>query len=373
MSKLPKFQLEDYLSAREFSAPFMLGGSDSETFSLGEILALADSESRKIWDELSLHYTEPYGMPILLEEIAGLYGDEIKGANILSFAGAEEGIYCLCHALLDPTDHAIVVTPCYQSLESVPSSLCGVTEVALDEMCGWELHVDRIMEAIKPKTKLLLINYPHNPTGAVITKTQQKQLIEIARTNDLWIFSDEVYRNLELEPSNRLPTMASMYEKGISLGVMSKSFGLPGLRVGWIAAQSRQLLSELANVKHYLSICNSAPSEVLALIALRNKDKILARNLDIIQSNITLLDGFFSDQVDLFAWTRPKGGCIGFPEIKSHLNSDVFAEKLLSTKGVLVVPASVFKLQGNFFRVGFGRKNMPDALRLVRDFIEDEM
>ncbi|MAJ87184.1 MAG: aminotransferase class I/II-fold pyridoxal phosphate-dependent enzyme [Cellvibrionales bacterium TMED148] len=373
MSKLPIFNLEDYLSAREFSAPFMLGGSDSETHSLGQILDLADSESRKLWDELSLHYTEPYGMPLLLEEIAGLYGDDIEGANILSFAGAEEGIYCLCHALLEPTDHAIVVTPCYQSLESVPSSLCEVTEVGLDEVDGWELHNDRVIEAIKPTTKLLLINYPHNPTGAVITKTQQEQLVEIARTNDIWIFSDEVYRNLELEPSNRLPTMASIYEKGISLGVMSKSFGLPGLRVGWIAAQSRQLLSELSNVKHYLSICNSAPSEVLALIALRSQDKILARNLEIIQSNIALLDRFFSDQVDLFAWTRPKAGCIGFPKIMGHLNSDVFAEKLLNTKGVLVVPASVFNLRGNFFRIGFGRKNMPDALRMVRDFIEEEI
>lgn len=373
MSKLPTFHLEDYLSAREFSAPFMLGGSDSETHSLGEILDLADPESKEIWDKLSLHYTEPYGMPVLLEEIASLYGDAITGSNILSFAGAEEGIYCLCHALLDPSDHAIAVTPCYQSLESVPSSLCEVTKVGLDETESWELNIDRVIKEIQPRTKLLLINYPHNPTGAILTKAQQGQLIEIARTNDLWIFSDEVYRYLEFEPSDRLPTMASIYEKGISLGVMSKSFGLPGLRVGWIAAQNQHLLAEMSNVKHYLSICNSAPSEVLSLIALRGQDKILARNLDIIQSNIALLDSFFLDYFDFFEWTRPKGGCIGFSKIKGQWSSDVFAEKLLSAKGVLVVPDSVFDFNENYFRVGFGRKNMPQALRLVRDFIEEEM
>ena len=373
MRKLPIFQLEDYLSSREFGAPYMLGGSDAETHSLENILDMADSQCRDIWRGLSLHYTEPYGMPVLLEEIARLYGESITKSNILTFAGAEEGIYILCHALLSSSDHAIVITPCYQSLESVPSSLCEVTKVALYENENWELCIDRVTKAIKPNTKLLLINYPHNPTGAVITKVQQEQLINLAREKDLWIFSDEVYRYLELESSDRLPTMASVYDKGLSLGVMSKSFGLPGLRMGWIAAQNQLVLKEMSNVKHYLSICNSAPSEVLSLIALRSKDKILDRNIKIIRTNIALLDSFFEDYFDLFGWVRPKGGCIGFVKIIGSWRSYDFAEKLLDKKGVVVLPDRVFDSEGNCFRIGFGRSNMPEALQLFKDFIGEEI
>ena len=169
MSKLALFKLEDYLSTREFRAPYMLCASDLETHSMQEILAMADDECRQMWDHLALDYTEPYGMPLLLEQVAQVYGNDIDADNILSFAGAEEGIYCACHALLEAGDHAIGVTPCYQSLESIPASLCDATQIELHHSDGWQLDIDRIAAAIKPQTKLLLINYPHNPTGAMLS------------------------------------------------------------------------------------------------------------------------------------------------------------------------------------------------------------
>lgn len=370
MSKLALFKLEDYLSTREFKAPYMLCASDLETHSMQEILAMADDECRQMWGHLALDYTEPYGMPLLLEQVARLYGNAIDADNILSFAGAEEGIYCACHALLEAGDHAIVVTPCYQSLESIPASLCDVTQIELAHSAGWQLEIDRVAAAIKPQTKLLLINYPHNPTGAMLSHVQQHQLVELARKHNLWLFSDEVYRYLELDAGHRLPTIASLYEKGLSLGVMSKAFGLPGLRVGWIACQDRDLLLAMSNVKHYLSICNSAPSEVLALIALRNKDHILDRNLAIMHHNIALLDDFFDDYRDLLEWVRPIAGCTGFVRLKSSQPAYDFSDELLAAKGVVTLPNSVYDYAGNHFRIGFGRKNMPEALAQMRAFID---
>lgn len=371
MSNLPLFRLEDYLATREFKAPYMLCASDVETHSMQEILAMADDECHGLWNNLSLGYTEPYGMPALLNEIPNLYGSTVSQENILTFAGAEEGIYCACHALLEPGDHAIVVTPCYQSLESIPASLCSVSSVELKYEENWELDIEKVRASIQPNTKLLLINFPHNPTGTLLTYEQQAELVKLARQHGIWIFSDEVYRLLELDSNDRLPDIASVYEKGLSLSVMSKAFGLAGLRIGWIACQDKNFIKLMSDMKHYLSICNSAPSEVLALIALKNKSKLLGRNLETMRRNIKLFDQFFEDYADLFEWVRPKGGCIGFPKLKSDEKVFDFSEALLNAKGVVTLPNTVYDFSGNHFRIGFGRKNTPEALDLLKEFIHE--
>jgi aspartate/methionine/tyrosine aminotransferase len=364
--RYPRFELEHYLAAREFSAPFNLCSSDLESFSMREIVELADTECAALWDQLRLSYTEPRGLPQLRAEISKEYA--LTMDEVLCFAGAEEGIYCMAQALLTPGDHAIVVTPCYQSLEALPASVCPVTSVPLRYEEQWQLDIQAVEQAVRPNTKLLVINFPHNPTGALLTCKQQQDLIELARSHDLWIFSDEVYRFLESDAADRLPPIASAYEKGLSLGVMSKAYGLAGLRVGWIACQDRELLEKLSEIKHYLSICNSAPSEVLALIALRTSDTLLTRNQELMQSNLLLLDHFFEEYAEWFEWVRPKGGCIGFPLFKGNDSIDLFADRLLQEEGVLILPGSVYGLSGNHFRIGFGRRSTPEALGRFRCF-----
>lgn len=271
---LPTFKLEEYLGAREFKAPFSLCSSDMQSRTVPELLAMADDACTQLWQNLALSYTQPEGLPMLRQEISRLYQD-INAEQVLMFAGAEEGIYCAAHALLTNTDHAIVVVPCYQSLEAIPQSLCDVTLIKLNESQNWALDLDRIKAAVRPQTKLIVINFPHNPTGAVIDRKTLFGLIAIARQQGAYIFSDEVYRLLELDENNRLPAIADCYEKGLSLSVMSKAYGLPGLRIGWIVTRSPEVLKQMENMKYYLSICNSAPSEILALIALRAKEAIL--------------------------------------------------------------------------------------------------
>lgn len=368
--KLPLFKLEDYLSEREFQAEYMFCSSDMETHSVAEIVSMADAESIALWNNLKLNYTEPFGNPILREEIAKIYSPSIAGNNILCFAGAEEGIFCMSHALLDKDSHAIIVTPCYQSLEAIPSSICEVTKISLSYEDGWQLDLEKIKDNIRPNTKLIIVNYPHNPTGAMITVDEQRKLIEICREKGIWLFSDEVYRLLELDQADRLPPMASQYEKGFSLGVMSKAYGLAGLRIGWITCQDKEALQKMSNLKHYLSICNSAPSEVLSLMALRSSEKVLSRNLSLMRDNINKLDQFFENYSTWFEWKRPKGGCVGFPRLKASVSIESFAEQLMEKCSVLLLPGSVFDASGNHFRISFGRKIMPEALNRFQNFIE---
>ena len=366
----PEFKLENYLSEREFIAPFNFCASDLESCSMGELIEMADDEGKKAWNNLHLHYTEPKGLPELREEVAKTYEDSIEANNILCFAGAEEGIYSMAHAILDPSDHAIIITPCYQSLEALPASICSTTTIDLKHYEQWQIDLNKIEEAIRPNSKLLVINFPHNPTGAMMTLKQQQELVSLARKHDLWIFSDEVYRLLEIDPVHRLPAIASVYEKGLSLGVMSKAYGLAGLRVGWVACQNQGILHEMGEVKHYLSICNSAPSEILSLIALRAGDKILERNNQLMHQNLQLLDKFFEEHSEWFEWVRPQGGCIGYPLFKGEKPINLIADDLLKKTGVLILPSTVYSHPENHFRISFGRKSMPTALSRFGEYVD---
>jgi len=373
---LPDFRLETYFSRWEFTARYHMCASDMESLSVRELLAMASDEDRCLWDELHLGYTETFGMPELRRAIADTY-DDIDQADILTFAGAEEGIFAAMQVLLSPGDHAIVITPNYQAAETIPGSICDVTGVALDPDSNWDLDIEQLRAAVQANTKVISINCPHNPTGKVFSRQMLEQIIDIARANELYIFSDEVYRLLERNESIRLPQVADIYERGLSLNVMSKAYGLPGLRIGWIASKDRDVISRMERAKHYLSICNSGPSEVLALIALHTSEEILSRNRTIIERNLVLLDEFFTDHPDLFDWSVPDGGCIGYPRYKGDDGVENFCKNLVEQSGVLLLPASVYSSEltptpGDRFRIGFGRANTAAGLSVLRDYISGE-
>ncbi len=363
------FKLEEYLAKYEFSAPWLLCCSDAESFAMQDIIAMAADE-KALWDDLRLGYSESQGLPVLREQIAsGLYAG-MDASNILCFAGAGEGIFCALHTLCQPGDHVIVLTPGYQSLVEVPQ-LKGaeVTAIALREENAWRIDVDEIRQAIKQNTNAILINFPHNPTGQVITQQELTALVALCERHDLWLFSDEVYRLLGHPDEPWACPAAQIYPKALSLGVMSKAFGMAGLRVGWIACQDKALLKAIGCFKHYTSICNGTPSEIISLIALKNKDRILARNNQIVAENLRLLDHFILEYQQLFDWIRPQGGCTGFINYKGVGSIDEFSQRLVQEKGVLLMPASIYFHPSQHFRVGFGRKNMPDALNRLKEFL----
>jgi len=370
MRVLRPFALEVFFSKWEFTARHHLCASDMQSMTLSELLALADAEDRAAWDALYLGYTETWGSPGLRDTIAGTY-ENMAASEILTFVGAEEGIFAAMHALLGPDDHAITVIPNYQSVESVPLSICETTGVALNPERGWELDLGQLRDALRPNTRVICINFPHNPTGKVIARGTLDEIIALCRARGIYLFSDEVYRLIERRPEMTLPQVADIYERGISLGVMSKAYGLPGIRVGWVACKDAEVLRRMERMKHYTSICGAAPSELLAQIALKVRDRVLARNRSLIARNLALLETFFAEHSDLFAWYLPDGGCIGFPRYQGREGVEAFASKLVEQSGVLVLPASVYESDlgptpTDRFRIGYGRDNMDAGLAAMR-------
>lgn len=367
--KLPLFRLEEFWKKYEFITPYILCSSDAEGWTCKELLALADRDGRERWDKLSLNYTEIPGLTPLREAISTLY-THIKPDDIFTFAGAEEGIYCLMQVLVQPNDHVIVIDPAYQSLKALPLLLgADVTSIALQAKNKWQLSLDQMEKAFRKNTKLVVLNYPHNPTGALLSKDVLDGIIRLAKKSGAYIFSDEVYRLLEIDLAERVPAIADLYEKGISLNVMSKAFGLAGLRIGWLASQDKKLIRETGSYKVYTSICNSAPSEILSLIALRAKEKVIARNRKIVLDNLSLLDAFIERNKERVAWVRPQSGTMALLELLLPVSIEDFTKELASKAGVLVMPASCFNLSGNYFRIGFGKKNMPEILARFESFL----
>ena len=316
-------------------------------------------------------YTESQGDPELRELIAGLYTNQ-NPEDIIVFSGAEEGIFIFMNVLLHKGDNIIVQTPCYQSLFEVATSVgASISEWVMEEDNNWQLEINQLQKLIKANTKAIIINSPNNPTGYCIPPDNYKKIIEIAEKNDIMIFSDEVYKYVEYDKKDRLPSMCDVYNNGISLGVMSKSLGLPGLRIGWIASKNKIIKNKISSFKDYTTICNSAPSEFLSKIALKNKEILLSRNLDILRNNLLLLEEFFSDKSEIFHWVKPKAGSLIFPKLKTGENAKNFCKKLIEKKGVLLLPGDLYEKYPKHFRLGFGRKNMPQALEKLDEFINE--
>lgn len=370
---LPEFRLESYFNVWEFKASHHLTASDAQTFGVSELLSMASDADRSRWQHLTLGYIPTEGTYELREAIARTY-DSIETQDVLCFAGAEEGLYCAMHALLTPGDHAIVLVPNYQSMESVPQSICEVSGVALHPENDWDLDVDEVRAALRPNTKLIAVNFPNNPTGKIAGLRTFESIVSLCRERGIYLFSDEVYRGIERDASKRLPQAAELYERALSLNVVSKAYGLPGLRVGWIACRDRDVLRSMLRLKHYLSICNAAPAELLACIALKAADSILTRNRNLTAENLRKLDSFFDRHTDLFEWYAPDGGCVAYPRYLGSEGIDRFCARLVEEAGVLLLPGSMYRstllpTPQDRFRIGYGRYGMDEALTAFEAFL----
>ena len=366
MTMLPDFKLETHFSKWEFKAKYHMTASDAESLSLRELLAMATPEEREEFEGMWLGYTETFGAPDVREAIAALFSNR-KASEILCFAGASEGIFAANSVILDSDSHAIVVTPNYQSHETLPLVICEATGVPLDADDGWSLDIDRVADAIRPNTKLVTINFPHNPSGAILSLDRYQALIELCRRQGIYILHDEIFHGLGPTGTQHLPFIADEYERGLSLNVMSKSYGLPGLRVGWIACADANIISRMERMKHYLSICNSGPSERLTKIALRNRDKLLDRNCGIVDQNLQKWDAFFARHDSLFDWQRPDGSCTAFPKYKGAEGVETFCRSLVEERGFLLLPGTIYQSElsatpADHFRLGFGREGLDEGL-----------
>jgi aspartate/methionine/tyrosine aminotransferase len=368
--QIADFALERYFARYEFHVRHVLCASDVEPLPLADLLAIADDESRRLWETLRLGYSESAGHPLLRAEIARLY-ETAEPSDVLTFTGAEEGIFLAMHALLSAGDHLIVAWPAYQSLYEVARSVgASVSPVALDDS-NWALDPDRLLAEVRPNTRVIVVNFPHSPTGALLPRDAFEYLTRATEARGITLFSDEVYRYLEIDEATRLPAAVDLGRSTLSLGVMSKAFALAGLRLGWIATHNRPLLDRITRLKDYTTICGSAPSEILTLMALRARDRVVGRSRDIIARNLPLLDDFFGRHQTMFSWVRPRGASVAFPRLCTDTPGaiDDFCARLVETEGVLLLPGSRFEHPGNHFRIGFGRADMPRALEKLERFV----
>jgi len=368
--RIDPFKLERYFARYEFTAPYLLSSSDCEPLDLNELLSMIHGETMKMWNILKLGYTESQGHPELRSEITQLY-QSIQPEQVMVCV-PEEGIFIAMNNLLQEKDEVITTFPAYQSLYEVARSLgCRIKYWKPRYEKGWHFKVEDLEKMISSNTRLLVINFPHNPTGATITPKQQEEIVDLAHTYDTIIFSDEMYRYLEYDEATRLPSMADKSEQAVTLCGMSKSFALAGLRIGWLSVKNTDWLRQFMKFKDYTTICNSAPSEVLALMGLKARDKILRRNHDIIHTNLARLNDFFDRHTSIFGWFPPKAGPVAFPRLHEPLDANDFCRDLVEKKGVMLLPPEVYDMKANHFRIGFARKNLPEALEKVDEYLNE--
>jgi aspartate/methionine/tyrosine aminotransferase len=374
-SPLPDFRLEVVFSRWEFVAPYNLTASDAQTMTVGEVLALGSDEDRAAFDDLALGYVPTWGSDRLRGAIAGTYAT-CGPDDVLAFAGAEEAMFWALQLLAEPGEHVVVTVPNYQALETVPRAAgIEVTGVLLDERDGWRLHLDEVEAALRSTTRVVAVNFPNNPTGAVPDAETFAALVELCEERGIRLFSDEVYRGLELDSARTLPQAADLSTTALSLNVLSKSYGLPGLRIGWLACRDHAVLERLERHKHYTSICNAGPSELLAAIALEAGAQVQARNRAIIAENLPLFDAFFARHAELFEWAPPQGGCVAFPRYRGVEGVEEMCRELVERAGVFLLPASIYRsdlatVPADRFRTGVGRRDPGPALEAFDAYLE---
>lgn len=362
--RIRDFALEVFFGKHEFSTPHLLAQSDCESMSIEELLALEPdaAQARRDFLQTWLGYAENDGLPELRQAIAGLCGN-LGAERVLVHTGAQEAVFSGMNVLLEKGDHLICMFPAYQSLYEVGRALgCEVSFWPFRQTArGWAIEPEDLQALIRPNTRAIVINTPHNPTGYALSDTELQEICALAAKRGIWLLADEVYKGLGPE-GEAAPWSCEIYERAVSVGVMSKAYGLPGLRIGWAASPDAGLIAKMSRFKNYLSICCAAPSEALALLALRHGPAILARNRAIIRENLRISDAFFSRHADLFVYNRPRSGPIAFHKIRISEPIEEFCETLAAEAGVLLLPGSVYEVDGPYFRMGYGRRSFGENL-----------
>ncbi len=360
--RIPPFALERYFAEHEFSTKYLLSSSDCDGLAMSELLSWADPEAKGLWEKLTLGYTESQGLPILRREIASLYMG--VSPEQVFVAAPQECILIAMQCLLEKGDRVVCTFPGYQSLYQLAESMgCEVDRWEPSGEGEWRFRLEDLEKKLTPKTKLLIVNFPHNPTGALPSADEFRKLVELARSRGVRVFSDEMYRMLELDPKDRLPSACELDDSAIVLFGMSKTFGLAGLRVGWLIVKDAETRERFAEYKDYTTICPATPSELLSLIGLRSRERILERHRARAKRNLGLLDAFFAKRSGELAWSRPKAGTIGFARLLKG-DAEAYCAKARSA-GVLLLPSTVYGWPKPAVRFGFGRENLPEALKAL--------
>ena len=371
--KIAPFATEHFYAKYEFSTPYLLCTSDCESVTVGELLDMADMSFAQL-EGLGLGYTESQGNPHLRQAIADDY-ETVSPDDVMILGTPVEGIYLAARAILEPEDEVIVLTPAYDALINMFEHVVGSERVKkwafTQTPTSWALDLEELRRLITPQTKLVVVNFPHNPTGYLPSVELQKELAAIVEEHNLWLFYDEMYFGLVHSGTPAIPSAADVTKRAIVLSGLSKTYGLPGLRSGWLIVKDKELRDNIINWKFYTSICPPTPSEFLALAAWRVRDQLRDKNIAIIERNLQLVESFFERWPDLFTWRRPMAGSIALVGMNVP-SVEAYGTKLATEAGVLIQPATTLGYDDQHMRMGFGRVAFADALEKFEAYLRAE-
>lgn len=374
--KLLPFKLELYL-ARYEHLPLQLSRSSCQPLPLQQLLAMADAEMQQQWQQLELGYPPNIGSLQLRQEVS-LHYPGTSAEHVLSCV-PNEGIFVTMAALLSPGDVVVAMHPAYQSLLEVARSMGATVKLwsmELEPATGKPyFSLDALRALMTSDVKCLVVNLPHNPSGWLPSRQQWTDIINCAKSVNAWLFSDEIYRLLEQQPQQQrlAPAVCAYPQRGISLGGLSKAFGLQGLRAGWLVCRDTALLAQAECVKSYITTTGPIVSELLAVVALRNEEQLVGRCAGIIQENLATAAAFFDRWPGMFQWAPPAAGSLCLPRLISGEAIDDFCARAAAGCGVVLLPASVYDhaaaSAGQHFRLGLGRTNFKEALEALEQWL----
>ncbi|MCC3144323.1 aminotransferase [Halanaerobium sp. Z-7514] len=368
--KIAAFGVEEWMNEYEKGAKYNIAETCVESLTVEELLNLSDNPEKKLEEikKIRLDYGDIKGSKAFKKGVCSLY-KSLAPQNILPSHGASGANFLVMYSLVEADDRVVSVHPTYQQLYSIPESFgAEVKKLELKYEDNYAIDLAKLRQLVNQNTKLIAINNPNNPSGVVMGEETLKAIVEIAREVDAYVLADEVYRGLN--KAKKIPAVADLYEKGISVGSMSKIFSLAGLRMGWLAA-AEEIIDNCQLHRDYTTISNGKIDDFLSVIALENRDKIFKRNSNKLEDQLEILDQWVKSEA-LVEYVKPNGGTTAFLNYKIDLASEKFSKKLYDEKGVLTVPGSAFGREG-FIRVGFAgnKKELLKGLQLLKEFIQE--
>jgi aspartate/methionine/tyrosine aminotransferase len=355
--KITPFYLERFYVEYEFKTGTNISASCGAETTTADIFILAGEEAREKYLSLGLGYRENKGDIILRQKIADEYKN-LDAKDIQCTCGGLEAIYLLMVTFLSPGDRMVVERPIYQALFQVAADLgVGVEYLDLTEDEGFVPNPEKLEKILKSKKiSMVVINHPHSPTGSIVSEKLLLSIIKLCEKYGALLVSDEVYWGVFYDEGDRVPHAADLGENVVTIGDMTKPYGLGGLRVGWLASKRKDILDAASVMKDYTTMSAPAPSEFLSTLVLSHRREILGRNIEIARKNIAKFDDIIRDSDGRLSWTKPMGGYTGYVKVDiPDMTVDELCTRLIKEKDVLILPGRVFG-DSDRFRIGIGTK-----------------
>ncbi len=368
LQNIEPFALKEYFyTPRAAQTEFNLSRSFAEPLSVGELLSL-EPEATEQLSEMKLGYTGLDGTASLRQAISAQYAG-LSADQIIVTSGLDDALTLLSLSLIEKGDRVIVYTPCYQTYMTVPAWRgAEVVEWRGDPNNNWQPDLGQLADLLQTPAKWVIVNFPNNPTAFTPDETYLNELAALLAASETTLLCDEIYSGLGLSAETPKP-MAVRYGKAVSMHSVSKTLGLPGLRIGWLASQDQGVLDQIRTLRFHFNSFIGAPSEFLAQVALRNADKILNQNLQILTENAEIAGEFFHRHQNRMSWTTPQAGVNAFPEWHGEAGTLKLCDRLADEAKVLLAPSQMFGAGDRHFRLGLGCRDFAAALERFDGFI----